>query len=172
VTRPTRPDGALAASTALFCLGLVVGAALSRTGTPVPAPSVGERSAWFFLSRNAGVAAVLFVGSVTFGVVTAVTLCYNGFVVGYAVAGGERAVRSVLLVAPHGVVELPAFVLAGAAGLGLPAEVIRYLTGAQETLLRRSAVVGCLRRFLLALGLLVVAAWLEAVVTPVVAAIV
>lgn len=132
-------------------------------------PSAGERSAWFFLSRNAAVAAILFAGSVTFGVVTAVTLCYNGFVIGYAVAGSERVLRSVMLVAPHGLVELPAFLLAGAAGLALPTEVARYLTGTQETLLRRSAVVESLRRFLLALGLLVAAAWLEAVVTPAVA---
>ncbi|QLH79481.1 stage II sporulation protein M [Halosimplex rubrum] len=170
MSRTARLDRPLAASAALFFLGLLVGGALSRTATPVPVPSVGERSAWFFLSRNATVAAILYAGSVTFGVATAVTLCYNGFIIGYAVAASERVIRSVMLVAPHGVFELPAFVLAGAAGLGLPAEVVQYLTGTQETLLRRSAVVESLERFLLALALLVVAAWVESAVTPAVAA--
>ncbi|WP_436906848.1 stage II sporulation protein M [Halosimplex marinum] len=169
MVRTPRLDRPLAASAAVFCVGLLVGAVLARTAASIPLPSVDGRSAWFFLARNATVAVVMYVGSLTFGAVTAVTLAYNGFVVGYAVAGSERVARSVLLVAPHGVFELPAFVLAGAAGLQLPAEVVRYLTGAQPTLLRRSAVVRSGRRFLLALGLLVVAAWVEAALTPAVA---
>lgn len=164
-----RLDRSLAASTTLFALGLLAGVVLSGTAAPVSEPAVSERSAWYFFSRNATVAVVLYAGSVTFGVVTAVTLVFNGFVVGYAVAGGESLARSLLLVAPHAVVELPAFLLAGAAGLRLPAEVVRYLTGTQETLCRRSAVVESGRRFLVALALLAVAAWLESVVTPTVA---
>ena len=170
MTRVPRPEPTLGAAALLFSAGVLFGAALPATATSIPPASVDERSAWFFFERNATVAVVLYGGSLTFGVVTAVTLSYNGFAVGYAVAGGESVARSLLLLAPHAVVELPAFLLAGAAGLGLPAEVLRYLRGTQETLLRRSAVRRSVHRFLWAVALLGVAAWVEAVVTPAIAA--
>jgi uncharacterized membrane protein SpoIIM required for sporulation len=162
-------DRPLTASVAVFALGILLGGVVALTGVSLSPSTVEGPSPWFFFRRNTTVAVLLYAGGITIGVVTTVTLCFNGFVVGYAVVGSEQLFRSLALLLPHAVVELPAFVLAGAAGLQLPVELLAYLRGEQSALVRHVAAHHSAKRFGLAVLLLAIAAVLEAVVTPLIA---
>lgn len=107
---------------------------------------------------------------ITFGVIISLTLVFNGFVVGYAITNSNRDLASSLLaVVPHGAVEIPAFVIAGAAGFWVPHGMVRYFTADRLDLVTMSDLRVSVGLFVLSCLLLLVAAWLEAVVTPIVA---
>ncbi|WP_143423305.1 stage II sporulation protein M [Halegenticoccus soli] len=110
-------------------------------------------------------------GGVALGVPTATTLLFNGVVVG-ALAGVFDGVAFLALVAPHGVIELPAIAVAGGLGFHLGRVGWDALRGRRD-----AASVGeeIGRAFDVLLGLalvFVVAAFVEAFLTPRVAALV
>ena len=78
---------------------------------------------------------------------------------------GTANVVFLALLAPHGLVELGAFCIAGAAGLRLPLQLTAYLRGHRETVATRSELrqVGLLA--VTAAVLIVVAAAIESSVT-------
>lgn len=83
-----------------------------EAGDPVVVPTATE-----LFAHNATLALLAAAGAVTFGIYTAWTLAYNGFALGGVVAdatGTHGPVQTVLVLAPHGIVELPAIWLAGA----------------------------------------------------------
>lgn len=79
-------------------------------------------------TNNVRVAFIAFAGGVTGGVLTALSLLFNGLILGLVfglgveAGNGEAIVR---LVAPHGVLELSLIVVAGAAGLRLGWALLR-----------------------------------------------
>jgi stage II sporulation protein M len=110
---------------------------------------------------------ILFLGGVTFGILTIFVLATNGIIVG-AVAqvanelqGGLFVVAALL---PHGIFELPALFIAGALGLMLAGSIRRelYEDGDAAADARRYTVVFAKT----VLPLLVLAAITEAFITP------
>lgn len=69
------------------------------------------------------------------------------------------------LLLPHGILEIPAIIIAGAAGFKIPCEIIRYLVGKKETILTKEDVKEYLALALTSIILIVIAAWIEANVT-------
>ena len=122
-------------------------------------------------ANNWLVSATAIFGGVALGVPTAVDMLLNGFVVG-ALAGVIDPVAFAALVAPHGVIELPAIVLAGGLGLHVGVTTLGVLRGSRPS----SDLAEVLRlayRVLLGLAvILVVAAFVEAFLTPAIAAFV
>ncbi len=119
-------------------------------------------------TNNIGVAFLAFAGGMTLGLGTLAVLAYNGILLG-ALAGItiQSGNFSVFLryVAPHGMLELTCFMVAGAAGLRLAWAVIDPGTSARGASLRAAARPAVL----LALGTapwLVVAGLTEGFVTP------
>lgn len=109
----------------LFLVMAVLGAAVGteRSATILPIrPSgdpVTDRGFAYFFVRNGVVALLMAGGSVLGGLPTAGLLGYNGFLLGGVTAdaaGTYGLGRTLLLLLPHGVFELPAFWLAGAIG--------------------------------------------------------
>ena len=45
-----------------------------------------------------------------------------------------------LLILPHGIFEIPAIIIAGAAGFKIPYEIIRYLAGKKEQILTKEDI--------------------------------
>jgi uncharacterized membrane protein SpoIIM required for sporulation len=96
---------------------------------PLPAPDQPPLLDWqreipFFhiLAVNLAVGLLLLVGGLSLGVITLTTLVVNGFTWGFfyarfAAQMGSR--RALLLLAPHGVIELAALLLLAAAGFRL-----------------------------------------------------
>ncbi|MBE8539589.1 stage II sporulation protein M [Geoglobus acetivorans] len=61
--------------------------------------------------------------------------------------------------------EIPAIIIAGAAGFKIPYEIVRYLAGKKETILTKEDIKEYLTFALISIILIVIAAWIEANVT-------
>ncbi|MFB6233019.1 MAG: stage II sporulation protein M, partial [Haloarculaceae archaeon] len=112
---------AVAAATGLFALAAAGGATLTGSfGAELPSPTDAEsvfgslpvNVAVMLAANNWLVSATAAYGGVALGVPTAVDMLLNGFIVG-ALYGVVDPVGFAALVAPHGVLELPAIFVAG-----------------------------------------------------------
>jgi len=66
---------------------------------------------------------------------------------------------------PTRIFEIPAIIMAGAAGFKIPYEIIRYLAGKKEQVLTKEDIKEYLTMALISIILIVIAAWIEANVT-------
>jgi uncharacterized membrane protein SpoIIM required for sporulation len=120
------------------------------------------------LLENLRVLMYLFFGGFILGIPTFINIFSNGYVFGviftvyYKSFGIERLL---FLILPHGIFEIPAIIIAGAAGFKIPYEVIRYLAGRKEVILTREDIKEYLTLALTSVILIVIAAWIEANVT-------
>ncbi|WP_436933923.1 stage II sporulation protein M [Halovenus marina] len=132
-------------------------------GDPVPSLSAID------LFAHNGRIAVLLVGSaLLFGLPAVVIQLFNGLLFGSIVAVGSanRGMgETLLLLLPHGIVELPAFWLAGAVGLRLTHSFWKVATGDRDRSPVPVVVLQSLALSLVVFGLLAVAALIEAHVT-------
>ena len=119
-------------------------------------------------ANNWLVSATAIYGGVALGVPTAVDMLLNGFLVG-AISGIADPLVVAALVAPHGVIELPAIIIAGGLGFHLAATVAGVFRGTR-TSTDLAAVLRLAYRVLLGLAVvLVVASFVEAFLTPAIA---
>ncbi len=123
--------------------------------------------------NNLGTCLLLFLGGASLGIVTLLILTVNGLLIG-AVMELVRQQQGLLFVAaalvPHGIFEIPSFLIAGGLGLLLGQELIAEWHG------RGDAAAGALplaRLFLrVVVPLLAVAAIVEAFITPAVLSVI
>ena len=122
-------------------------------------------------ANNWLVSATAIYGGVALGVPTAVDMLLNGFIIG-AVAGVVEPIVFLALVAPHGIIEVPAILIAGGLGLHVGWTVFGVFRGTHSS----SELAGVLRlayRVLLGLAIiLIIAAFVEAFLTPPIAEVV
>ena len=107
-------------------------------------------------------------GASTFGASTFLRLSWNGIILGVAVAETYNQGRLIVLFLytfPHGAFEIPAIIIAGAAGFKIPYEIIRYLAGKKEQILTKEDIEEYLTLALISVILIVIAAFVEAYVT-------
>jgi len=120
-------------------------------------------------ANNWLVSATAAFGGLALGVPTGVDMLLNGGLIG-ALYGVTDSTAFLALVAPHGIIELPAIFVAGGLGFHIAAVVLGVLTGGASV----TTLVETLRlayRVLLGLAVvLVVAAFIEAFLTPAIAA--
>ena len=94
---------------------------------------------------------------------------YNGYDIGYIVSEalkfGLSPSEILMLMLPHCIFEVPAIIIAGAAGFKIPYEIIRYLTGKKEQPLTKEDIKEYLTLALISIILIVIAAWVGANVT-------
>lgn len=125
----------------------------------------------FIFLNNSRVAVICALGGVLFGVVPAGILFFNGFIVGLVVrylnAQGESLARILLAIVPHGVIEIPAFAVAGMGGVEWYLEIINGEGTVGERFLK--GFKRAMRMLALAIIMLLAAAFVEAYITPVVA---
>ncbi|WP_229663790.1 stage II sporulation protein M [Halobellus salinus] len=119
-------------------------------------------------TNNWLVAVDLAYSGVAAGVPAVVTLVFNGLLVG-AVGGVFDPVAFLALVAPHGVIEIPALVVGGAAGLSLGGVGVGAIRGRYDDRDVAGAIKRTYRVLLGLVVLFVVAAFIEAFLTPAVA---
>jgi stage II sporulation protein M len=162
---------------AVGALLLVVGALVGfAVGTFVPADVLtgaagdsgflpAEITFTYILGNNLVAVTVMLLGAVSVGTLTVFALLLNGFVVGFVVELALReasALEVVLLIAPHGVLEIPAILLVAAIGLRFGHRTYRYLRGREKRLLTSREIKEAGVLYLAAVVLIVVAAWIEA----------
>lgn len=119
-------------------------------------------------ANNIQVALLAFAGGMTFGAVTAYALLANGLLLGalagsFTKAGGSLFFWSMIL--PHGSLELPAIILAGASGLVLARALVSPGDLPRSAALK-AASPGAVRLVLGALPLFVIAGIIEGFFTP------
>lgn len=128
--------------------------------------SPGVLAGKLFLN-NLGVCLLLFLGGASLGVVTGLILTVNGLLIGM-VAEVVRQEQGLLYVAaallPHGIFEVPAFLVAGGLGLLLGRELIAEWYGRGDAAARAVPLAGLFLRIVV--PLLVAAAAVEAFITP------
>ena len=105
----------------------------------------------------------------TFGFHTILNLFYNGIsngiILGTSIRKFSDATFVLLLIIPHGIFEIPAIIIAGAAGFKIPYEIIRYLAGKKEQPLTKEDIKEYLTLALISIILIVIAAFVEAYIT-------
>ena len=131
------------------------------TGDPAPLLFVK-----LFLN-NLQACLLLFLGGATFGVVTLFILATNGLIIGSIVElvrGQQGTVFVVVAILPHGIFEIPSFLLSGALGLLLAKSLYDEWTGTGDAAV--SAAHQGLNFMMYVIPLVLLAAFVEAFITP------
>ena len=112
---------------------------------------------------------LLFLGGASFGILTIFIMSLNGIVVGAImeiISKDHSALFVAAALVPHGIFEIPAFILSGALGILLAQSLIAEWYGSEDTAVAAQAYA---RLFLaIVLPLVATAAIVEAFITPVV----
>jgi len=166
----------------LFAVGIVVGIALMIAGYNLLEiiqevvgeplfPDISDRSrlelAQFLLVNNSRAFLLSILGVLTLGFLTAWAMVFNGIIVGNvgAFIAGSIGIGYILVgLLPHGIFELPALFIAAGVGFRLLYRVGQRLRGTRDAIVTK--------RYLYRTGLLVLAGWLLLVVAAVVEAFV
>ncbi|RUM33155.1 MAG: hypothetical protein DSY33_05420 [Archaeoglobus sp.] len=123
----------------------------------------------FILKNNLIAALTLILGGFLVGFPTFVNLFFNAndlsLKIFSSIKIGLNVDKVFLLILPHGIFEIPAIIIAGAAGFKIPYEIIRYLAGKKEQILTKEDVKEYLTLALISIILIVIAAWIEANIT-------
>ena len=123
--------------------------------------------------NNLRVSLLMLFGGIAFGLLPAAGALANGALVGYvlALAAARAGVNPLLMLAagvlPHGIFEIPAYLLASAFGLKLGWLAARSLAGQEVREAWKSTGRELAPAILWVMGLLAVAAAVESTVTPV-----
>jgi len=135
----------------------------------------GDSFGMFLLifSNNARVAIIAALGGFLFGIVPIGILLFNGFVVGivveYSYLQGTPISTLILSIVPHGMVEIPAFAVAGLGGIEWYLEIIKGEGTVGERF--RRGFKNSMKMLGISIALLLVAAVIEAYITPALAGI-
>ena len=93
--------------------------------------------------NNLTVITILIFGGFAFGIPTLLNIFSNGYMFGVIFAIYSKTFKIdqfLFLTLPHGIFEIPAIIIAGAAGFKIPYEIIRYLAGKKETILTKEDI--------------------------------
>lgn len=171
-------------ATGLFAVGIIIGALLLLLGVDLLEFIIGmfeeelfpgedgeelELTATFFIVNNSGPFLLSIVGALSLGLLTAVILLFNGIIVGNfgaAVASMIGLDYIVVGLAPHGVFELAALFLAAGVGFRLIYRLAERILDKRESFLTKPYAYRTVALVGFAWLLLVLAAFVEAYVTP------
>ncbi|WP_435157726.1 stage II sporulation protein M [Haladaptatus sp. DFWS20] len=166
--------GLVLVATGLFTVGIVGGwfatspFALDSLQTNVSENVFGSIPVDMFVTLTANnwlVAISAAFAGLAFGAPTVVALLFNGLIVGGVVGLLPNTTLAVALIAPHGIIEIPALAIAGALGLHLGGVAWRYVRGSTTAADLAGELI---RAYYILLGLLpvfIVAAFIEAFLT-------
>jgi uncharacterized membrane protein SpoIIM required for sporulation len=132
-------------------------------------------SALWFAGNNVLVIVMLLTGAAFFGTSSAAILFVNGFIIANDVTWelllGRSPTLVLVLVIPHGAFELTAILLAGAVGFMIPHQLIRYLVGRDDEFMSKEKRRQITRLIVISILLILIAAVIEAEITPQVASL-
>jgi len=109
-----------------------------------------------------------FGGALTFGGSTFLNLILNGINIGtlfYDSLIMEDVKTFFLLILPHGIFEIPALIIAGAAGFKIPYEVLRFALGKKEEIISEEDAKEFFKLVAISIVLIFIAALIESTIT-------
>jgi len=115
------------------------------------------------LTNNFRLVFIMVAGSFCFGTTTIKNLFLNGYLTGSVLSTDPTL--TLALFTPHALFEIPAIIIAGAAGFKISYEIIRYLAGKKEQILTKEDIKEYLMLALISIILILIAAWIKANVT-------
>lgn len=128
-----------------------------------------HRDCTFFLFNNINSIILLLLGIFSMGTTTISNLFANGLELGFniseALVSGLSLGEVIMLVVPHGSLEILGLMLAGSAGIRIPAGIILYLLGKGEYPVELGDLKFYYKAALLSLIFIVIAACVEANIT-------
>jgi stage II sporulation protein M len=137
-----------------------------NVGSGVIKESPGEMFG-YILANNLGACIALFLGGASFGIATLCILSLNGGIIGAVIAALQKEHSAAFLAAgllPHGIFEIPAFIIAGALGIHLAQSLVMEWYGEGNA---AEAARKLSRKFIfIVLPLVITAAFVEAFITP------
>ena len=158
---------------AFYCIGFLLSLTIPYLNLNIKYAYIKDTQKLSFttiLKSNLRVTLLLLLGAFLFGTTTVLNLIYNGLytalIIRDSLLKGINTISIILLILPHGIFEIPAIIIAGAAGFKIPYEIIRYLAGKKERPLTKEDIKEYLTLALISIILIVIAAWIEANVTP------
>lgn len=125
----------LIVSTAIFVISIFIGYIFSGSIDPFVTKAMSTLKGKFskqgistvsIFLNNIYSASVIYIGGLFLGIITFISLFSNGLILGY-LANKIPPVAFIILIAPHGIFEIPALILAGAAGFRLTSMVINII---------------------------------------------
>ena len=122
----------------------------------------------FFFKHNLKVAFLLWSGAVTLGITTLVNLFSNGFILGSAVRTTSTQIgltKTLLLILPHGIFEIPGLIIAGSADFKIPYEILRFALDKKEEMITEGDAKEFFKLVGISIALIVIAAIVEAKIT-------
>ena len=122
----------------------------------------------FFFKHNINVALLLWSGALTFGGTTLLNLAFNGVVLGSAIKTTVTQIgltKTLLLILPHGIFEIPGMIIAGAAGFKIPYELLRFALGKKEEIISEEDAKEFFKLVLISIILIFIAALIESTIT-------
>jgi uncharacterized membrane protein SpoIIM required for sporulation len=166
------------AAMGIFLFGAVVGGVLELTTDQAAFASFSQSmggsiypdrlTVVTILVNNLLAVGVTALGLVSFGVIAALSLLFNGFIIGLVVAGAAtdgEVVKALALILPHGVLELSMFWLVAAVSFRVTHRFMNYLRRIDETPITRQELFEIGTLLVLAAVGIAVAAWIEATLT-------
>lgn len=111
---------------------------------------------------------VLLLGSVSFGLVTLAGLVLNGLLIGAVLGIAVQQLQPIVVVAlilPHGVLEIPALLIAAAVSLRFARLTVRYIRGLETELVTTQDIREAGWLVATAATLIIIAAYIEANIT-------
>jgi len=127
--------GPIALSSAVFLVGILTGyvlpAVLDSPGDAADGAQLEFELTFFsIVTNNMFVYVMMILGGVFFGAITAVLLFNTGLLIGVALFGTvdqHGIVAFIILIAPHGILELPAYLVGAGLGFEIARRLVQYL---------------------------------------------
>jgi len=126
---------------------------------------------YIFVKNLKVILLISFGGVLTFGGVTILNLIINGMPLGISLhsAWNLRHLGELkaffLLIFPHGVFEIPALIIAGAAGFKIPYELLRFALGKKEEIISEEDAKEFFKLVAVSIVLIFIAALIESTIT-------
>jgi stage II sporulation protein M len=157
--------------------GFLLGNAVPLESIPMPEGSGGDSvfpplTTVDLAVNNLVAMVVMLLGAVSLGLMTLFALLLNGLVIGAVLGLALQTLDPLVVLAllvPHGILEIPAFLIASAVGLRFARLTVRYVRGLETDLVTRRDLREAGWLVAVAALLIVVAAYIEANVTVAVA---
>jgi len=131
------------------------------------------KTAIFIFTKNLIAVIFMWLIGFIFSIPALIGIAYNAFIIGYVIASSPNILFSIMAIVPHGILEIPALIIAGTAGVKLGIILIRKIFAiikhTEYKLLPNAGET--LHLMKISISLLAPAAIIETFITPLIASL-